>query len=69
MPKCKCCGRKVGFIQILRNPLLLKTWKVLDSHLFETLCLECIAQWNTYFEGYQKYYASKEKTERTDKPV
>jgi len=49
--------------------LLLKTWKVLDSHLFETLCLECIAQWNTYFEGYKKYYASRVKTEPRDKPV
>jgi hypothetical protein len=64
MPKCKCCGRKVGFGQILRNPLILKTWKVLDSHLFETLCLECIAQWNTYFESYKKYHASRIKVGR-----
>ena len=69
MPKCKCCGRKVGFIQFLRNPLLLKTWKVLDSYLLETLCLECIAQWNTYFEGYKKYHASRGKTEGADKAV
>ena len=62
MPKCKSCGKKVGWFEVVRNPLLLKTWKVLNSHLCETLCLECIAQWNTYFHGYMKSHSCQEKS-------
>jgi hypothetical protein len=61
MPKCKSCGKRVGWFQVVKNLLLLKIWKVLNSHLFETLCLECIASWNTYFEGFEKCQASGKK--------
>jgi NMD protein affecting ribosome stability and mRNA decay len=42
-----------------RNPLLLKNWRVLGAHLRETLCLECIASWNTYYEGFLQYCQSR----------
>lgn len=54
MPKCKSCGKHVGWFRILRSPLLLRNWKVLNSYLFETLCLECVASWNTYFDMMKK---------------
>jgi hypothetical protein len=59
MPKCKSCGKKVAWLQMVRNPLLLRNWKVLDSLLVETLCLECVASWNTSFDWYKKYQASR----------
>jgi hypothetical protein len=54
MPKCKSCGKRIGWIRAWRNPLLLKNWKVLNSYLSEALCLECVASWNTYFERINK---------------
>ncbi len=54
MPKCKSCGKKIRWYAVFRNPLLLRNWKVLNSSLFETLCLECVASWNSYFEGVKK---------------
>ncbi|HET6961766.1 MAG TPA: hypothetical protein VFJ27_04700 [Terriglobia bacterium] len=63
MPKCKSCGKHVGWFQMLKNPLMLRNWKVLNSYLFETLCLECVASWNTYFEWIRKYQGSSRKSE------
>ena len=63
MPKCKSCGKHVGWFQMLKNPLMLRNWKVLNSYLFETLCLECVASWNTYFEWIRKYQESSRKSE------
>jgi hypothetical protein len=60
MPKCKSCGKRVRWLRVLRNPLLLRNWKVLNSYLFETLCLECVASWNTYFERMKKEQTSSQ---------
>ena len=46
---------------MLKNPLMLRNWKVLNAYLFETLCLECVASWNTYFEWIRKYQGSLEE--------
>jgi hypothetical protein len=63
MPKCKSCGKHVGWFQMLKNPLMLRNWKVLNAYLFETLCLECVASWNTYFEWIRKSQGSSRKSE------
>jgi hypothetical protein len=42
---------------------MLRNWKVLNAYLFETLCLECVASWNTYFEWIRKYQGSSRKSE------
>ena len=56
----------MGWIQIVKSPLLLRNWKVLNSHLYETLCLECVASWNTYYEWYKKYEASRKNVEHVN---
>lgn len=66
MPKCKSCGKKVRWLQVVKSPLLLRNWKVLNSHLYETLCLECVASWNTYYEWYKKYEASRKNVEHVN---
>jgi hypothetical protein len=67
MPKCKSCGKGVDWFRVVKNLLVLKASKVPNSHLSETLCAECTASWNTYFEGFQEYQASRERLSRAAK--
>ncbi|MEW5974710.1 MAG: hypothetical protein AB1898_02775 [Acidobacteriota bacterium] len=68
MLKCKSCGKRVSVLQLVRNSLLIRNWKVTKSSFSEVLCLECVASWNTYYEGFEKQHGAQEPSRNARAP-